>query len=84
MQYGAARIAVCSLAAAVALVACGGSSSRTLDTPRKHLTALGVPLDLGAPKVRPIGVTRAFDFYSGRWKLFTREDFVGAVRHEGS
>ena len=58
----------------------GGS----LDTPRKHLTALGVPLDLGAPKVRPIGVTRAFDFYSGRWKLFTREDFVGAVRHEGS
>jgi phosphatidylserine/phosphatidylglycerophosphate/cardiolipin synthase-like enzyme len=52
----------------------GGS----LDTPRKHLAALGVPLDLDAPKVRPIGVTRAFDFYSGRWKLFNREDFVGA------
>jgi phosphatidylserine/phosphatidylglycerophosphate/cardiolipin synthase-like enzyme len=53
-----------------------------LTTPRKHLAALGVPLDLAAPKVRPIGTTRAFDFYSGRWKLPNREDFVGATRRE--
>ena len=55
-----------------------------LVTPRKHLAALGVPLDLSAPKVRPIGVTRAFDFSSGRWKLPNREDFVGATRKEDS
>jgi phosphatidylserine/phosphatidylglycerophosphate/cardiolipin synthase-like enzyme len=53
-----------------------------LDTPRKHLTKLDVPLDLSGPKVRPIGVTRAFDFYSGRWKQPNREDFVGATRRE--
>lgn len=53
-----------------------------LVTPRKHLAALGVPLDLAAPKVRPIGVTRAFDFFTGRWKLPNREDFVGATRKE--
>ena len=53
-----------------------------LVTPRKHLAALGVPLDLSAPKVRPIGVTRAFDFYSGRWKVPNREDFVGATRRK--
>jgi hypothetical protein len=54
----------------------------SLVTPRKHLAALGVPLDLSAPKVRPIGVTRAFDFSSGRWKVPNREDFVGATRKE--
>jgi hypothetical protein len=54
----------------------------SLVTPRKHLAALGVPLDLSAPKVRPIGVTRAFDFSSGRWKVPNREDFVGATRTE--
>jgi hypothetical protein len=54
----------------------------SLDTPRKHLARLGVPLDLSAPKVRPIGVTRAFDFFSGRWKQPNREDFVGATRRD--
>jgi hypothetical protein len=49
-----------------------------LTTPRKHLTELGVPLDLAAPKVRPVGVTRAFEFFTGRWKEPNREDFVGA------
>ena len=51
-----------------------------VDTPRRHLEKLGVTLDLGAPVVRPIGVTRAFDFFSGRWKVPNREDFVGATR----
>jgi phosphatidylserine/phosphatidylglycerophosphate/cardiolipin synthase-like enzyme len=54
----------------------------SLVTARKHLAALGVPLDLSAPKVRPIGVTRAFDFASGRWKQPNREDFVGATRKD--
>ena len=56
----------------------------SLVTARKHLAALGVPLDLSAPKVRPIGVTRPFDFYSGRWKQNNREDFVGATRKDDS
>ncbi|HEU4330377.1 MAG TPA: phospholipase D-like domain-containing protein [Lapillicoccus sp.] len=53
-----------------------------LVTPRKHLAALEVPLDLSAPKVRPIGSTRPFTFYSGRWGVPNREDFVGATRRE--
>jgi phosphatidylserine/phosphatidylglycerophosphate/cardiolipin synthase-like enzyme len=54
----------------------------SLVTPRKHLAALGVPLDLSAPKVRPIGTTRPFTFSSGRWGPPNREDFVGATRRE--
>jgi phosphatidylserine/phosphatidylglycerophosphate/cardiolipin synthase-like enzyme len=52
------------------------------DTPRKHLAALDVELDLARPVVRPIGRTRAFDFFTGRWKAPNREDFVGATRRE--
>jgi hypothetical protein len=39
MQYRAARLVVCSLAGAVALAACGGSSSRTLDAAGKPAEA---------------------------------------------
>jgi hypothetical protein len=54
----------------------GGS----VDTPRRHLAKLGVPLGLDEAKIRPIGTTRAFDFFSGHWKPPNREDFVGATR----
>jgi phosphatidylserine/phosphatidylglycerophosphate/cardiolipin synthase-like enzyme len=47
-----------------------------LDTPRKHLAALGVNLKLGEAVVRPISGTRGFDFFSGKWsKLPEHEDF---------
>jgi phosphatidylserine/phosphatidylglycerophosphate/cardiolipin synthase-like enzyme len=49
-----------------------------LSTPRKHLAELGIPLDSLVPKIRPVGVTRAFDFFTGRWaRPQNREDFVG-------
>jgi phosphatidylserine/phosphatidylglycerophosphate/cardiolipin synthase-like enzyme len=54
------------------------SAASEHDTPRRHLAALGVPLGLPGAIVRPIGRTRAFDFFTGRWKDPNREDFVGA------
>jgi hypothetical protein len=54
------------------------SAASEHDTPRRHLAALGVPLELPGAIVRPIGRTRAFDFFTGRWKEPNREDFVGA------
>ena len=46
-----------------------------LDTPRKHLAALGVPLKPSEAVVRPITGTRKFDFSSGKWDKFPeRED----------
>ena len=53
----------------------GGS----LDTPRKHLAALGIPLKLSEAVVRPITGTRKFHFNEGKWdKTLEREDFRGA------
>ena len=50
-----------------------------LDTPRKHLAALGVPLKLSEARVRPITGTRKFNFSEGKWdKALEREDFRGA------
>jgi phosphatidylserine/phosphatidylglycerophosphate/cardiolipin synthase-like enzyme len=52
-----------------------------LDTPRKHLAALGVNLKLGQAVVRPITGTRGFDFFSGKWsKTPEHEDLEGAAR----
>jgi phosphatidylserine/phosphatidylglycerophosphate/cardiolipin synthase-like enzyme len=49
----------------------GGS----LDTPRKHLAALGVHLKLSEAVVRPITGTRKFHFSSGKWDIIPeRED----------
>jgi phosphatidylserine/phosphatidylglycerophosphate/cardiolipin synthase-like enzyme len=46
-----------------------------LDTPRKHLAALGVALRPGETMVRPITGTRGFDFFTGKWKTVAeRED----------
>ena len=46
-----------------------------LDTPRKHLAALGVHLKPSEAVVRPITGTRKFDFSSGKWDRFPeRED----------
>ena len=41
----------------------GGS----LDTPRKHLAALGVELKPSIAIVRPLSTTRQFDFSKGKW-----------------
>lgn len=47
-----------------------------LDTPRKHLAALGVNLKLGEAVVRPITGTRKFHFSTGKWdKMPEMEDF---------
>lgn len=46
-----------------------------LDTPRKHLAALGVHLKPSEAVVRPISGTRGFDFFTGKWSKFPeRED----------
>jgi phosphatidylserine/phosphatidylglycerophosphate/cardiolipin synthase-like enzyme len=51
-----------------------------LDTPRKHLKALGVNTDLRTGVVRPISGTRSFHFKDGKWdKKLEREDFEGAL-----
>ena len=50
-----------------------------LDTPRKHLAALGVNLKMSETKVRPITGTRKFHFDEGKWDKFPEvEDFNGA------
>ncbi|QSA98826.1 phospholipase D-like domain-containing protein [Methylococcus sp. EFPC2] len=50
----------------------GGS----LDTPRKHLAALGIRLEINDAVVRPISGTRGFDFSTGSWrKSPEHEDF---------
>ena len=38
-----------------------------LDTPRKHLAALGVSLKPSQAVIRPITGTRKFDFFKGEW-----------------
>jgi hypothetical protein len=51
-----------------------------LDTPRKHLKALGVNTDLRTGVIRPITGTRKFHFNQGKWdKTVEREDFKGAL-----
>jgi phosphatidylserine/phosphatidylglycerophosphate/cardiolipin synthase-like enzyme len=46
-----------------------------LDTPRKHLAALGVELGFNKAVVRPITGTRGFHFSTGKWDIKpTRED----------
>jgi len=51
-----------------------------LDTPRKHLKALGVNTDLRTGVIRPITGTRSFHFDTGSWdKKPEREDFDGAL-----
>jgi phosphatidylserine/phosphatidylglycerophosphate/cardiolipin synthase-like enzyme len=50
-----------------------------LDTPRKHLAALGVKLNMNEAVVRPVTGTRKFHFDQGKWdKSLEREDFEGA------
>jgi len=54
----------------------GGS----LDTPRKHLKALGVNTDLRTGVIRPLAGTRKFLFKTGMWdKKLEVEDFKGAL-----
>ena len=51
-----------------------------LDTPRKHLKALGVNTDLRKGVIRPITGTRRFHFKDGKWdRKLEREDFKGAL-----
>lgn len=51
-----------------------------LDTPRKHLKALGVNTDLFKGVVRVIAGARRFHFDDGKWdKAVEREDFKGAL-----
>jgi phosphatidylserine/phosphatidylglycerophosphate/cardiolipin synthase-like enzyme len=51
-----------------------------LDTPRKHLKALGINTDLRKGVVRPITGTRKFLFKDGLWdRTLEREDFKGAL-----
>ena len=51
-----------------------------LDTPRKHLKALGVNTDLFKGVIRPINATRRFHFHKGEWdRQVEREDFEGAL-----
>ena len=47
------------------------------DSPRKYLAELGIPLSMNSARIRPIGSTRSFDFFTGRWGPPNREDFVG-------
>lgn len=50
-----------------------------LDTPRKHLEALGVNLKVTEAVVRPVTGTRKFHFNEGKWdSALEREDFDGA------
>ncbi len=50
-----------------------------LDTPRKHLAALGVKLNMNEAVVRPVTGTRKFHFNEGKWdKELEHEDFDGA------
>ena len=50
-----------------------------LDTPRKHLAALGVKLNMSEAIVRPVTGTRKFHFNEGKWdKELEHEDFDGA------
>lgn len=50
-----------------------------LDTPRKHLAALGVKLNMSEAVVRPVTGTRKFHFNEGKWdKDLEHEDFNGA------
>jgi phosphatidylserine/phosphatidylglycerophosphate/cardiolipin synthase-like enzyme len=46
-------------------------------SPRRHLAALDIPLSKDSARIRPIGATRPFDFFTGRWGPPNREDFVG-------
>lgn len=46
-----------------------------LDTPRKHLAALGVEVGLTKAKIRPVTGNRKFHFATGKWdKMPVRED----------
>ena len=47
-----------------------------LDTPRKHLGALGIEVDIAKTVIRPITRTRSFHFPSGKWDHIPElEDF---------
>jgi hypothetical protein len=46
-----------------------------VDTPRKHLAALGVELTSSKAVIRPITGTRKFHFSTGKWDVMPeRED----------